>query len=417
LGLINPDGIHITYFKNLINIYKTAPLSTETTTQHQIPSGCFRKLTAMFKRGQRSRDSEPSSVEWNEENTEAVVLELAKFSLVNVNNAIISLHRLVQAVLRLECDWKSNIHIFLNELDFEETSQDVLFHLKNIWEHVSQDPAIVQKCPNIPNKIFDQMDKFSLILALSEFSQKNHVLLAQVLGQEHESTLRMEYKVAYALEELGEYDQALTKLYVVLDKMKVVLGEDHPLSMSASNHIAIVLYQMGKLNEALECYEKVLKSDQKVFGDNHEETMSTRHNMAPVLSDLGRRKEALSIYNDVLKWQEENLGPFHPRTLSTRHNIACLLKEEGQLSEAKTEFEAVLESRIQILGEEHVDTLHTKGWLADTLWDLGEKKKALQMEEEVLVGREKVLGKNHPDTEMAREYVSYYKREIDNEKD
>jgi tetratricopeptide (TPR) repeat protein len=384
LGLVNPDCIHMKFLHNFILSYITINSSAD---------------------------------EWTEENTEAAILQLAKFSLVNVNNEIISLHRLVQAVLRLECDWKSNIDTFLNKVDFKKTIKDELFHLRSIWNHVSEYPEIVKNCPDIPNKIYIQIDRYSLVLELSEFALRNHALLAKVMGSQHESTLEMEYNVAYALYEMGEYNQALTTTYKVLDKAKLALGKDHTLSMSTSNQIAVVLYQMKKLDEALECHEKLLKSKQKVLGDNHKDTMTTRANMALVLSALGRRKEALSIYDEVLKWKEKNLGPSHPHKLMTRQNRAILLYEEGQLSEAKAEFEAVLELRIQVFGEEHVNTLDTKAWLAETLWKLGEKKKALEMLEEVLVGREKVLGMNHPQTEITRKNVSYCKMRINNKKD
>lgn len=346
-----------------------------------------------------------SEIQWHSLKKELhqVLLLLKKYSLISYDGEnFISIHPLIQKVAKTNSS--HYIRLILNGINLKYTFSEELRQLINIWEHA--DPDTIQEFSNFPIRIFNKMLDLSMLLEMKSFAEKNHLLLSQLLGPDHNQSIEMEVCVAIALLENEDNDAALIKYKEVFEKEKRFFTKNRAETLLTASHIAIVLTRLGRFEESLEWYEQMLESQIKLVGNETEHSMTIRHNMASVLDKVGRLEEALRLSHEVLEWRTTNLGATHASTLFTRHNIGVLLFQQGRLDEAKIELEIVLSCKEKALGTEHASTLISRDRLAACLWKFGTKEEAIAMMTEVLHVREKVLGIKHPDTQLSRKTIA-----------
>jgi TolA-binding protein len=220
----------------------------------------------------------------------------------------------------------------------------------------------------------------------------------RALGVEHPETLKTRHYLANALYYQGKYAEAEAEYRVVLELEQKVLGPEHPDTLKTRNSLAFALDDQGKYAEAEAEYRAVLELEEKVLGPEHPDTLRTRGNVAFALDDQGKYTEAEAVYRAVLKLEEKVLGPEHPDTLTTRNDLAFALDDQGKYDEAEAEYRAVLKLREKVLGPEHPDTLSTCFYLARCLRVEGPKQDAADFARRAANGAGKVLGPEHPNT-------------------
>jgi len=207
---------------------------------------------------------------------------------------------------------------------------------------------------------------------------------------------RVQFAIAYILDEQGQYSIADSILRKVLSERERALGPENPEALETRHYLAVALAQQGKYAEAEAEYRALIKLREKVLGPEHPNTLGTRSNLAHVLEQQGKYVEAEAEDRAVLKLKEKVLGPEHPQTLNTRDNLANALEGQGKYAEAEAEDRAVLKLREKVLGPEHPNTLGTRSNLADALEEQGKYAEAEAEDRAVLRLEEKVLGPEHP---------------------
>jgi tetratricopeptide (TPR) repeat protein len=349
----------------------------------------------------------------------ASILQLpAQYSMINLEQGVINIHRLVQHVLRLRLREQQNEKETLRKaLEFiikpiEEGTADSLKclpHAISVWNYASKhDDGILTKILiEVSSKIIYKLnneigyqDAYAFVIQTLELQER-------VLGPGHPSTLTTRHWMAFVLDKQGKYDEALVIYEEVLNIQERVLGAEHPSSLMTRHNMAYALDNQGKYDEALRIYGEVLNKEERVLGAEHPSTLTTRHNMALALMKQGKYDEALVIYGEVLNRQERVLGVEHPSTLTTRHNMASALSKQGKYDEALVIYGEVLNIRIRVLGAEHPSTLTTRNCMAFVLDSQGKYDKALVIYGEVLNMQERVLGAEHPSTLMTRHNMAY----------
>jgi tetratricopeptide (TPR) repeat protein len=211
-----------------------------------------------------------------------------------------------------------------------------------------------------------------------------------------------QWKIAYVLEEQGNYAEAETQYRVVLKLQEKVLGPEHQDTLKSRTGLADALSDNGKYAEAETEYRAVIKLEEKALGPEHPGTLGSRMNLALALNDQGKYAEAETESRGVIKLQEKVLGPEHPDTLGNRNNLANALRRKSKYAEAESEYRAVIKLEEKVLGPEHPNTLTSRMNLASAL--LGQSKYAeAEMEyRDVIKLQEKVVGPEHPNTLASR---------------
>ena len=185
------------------------------------------------------------------------------------------------------------------------------------------------------------------------------------LGPDNPSTLVSRLNLAYAYQESGRLDEAITLFEQTLEDRTHILGPDHPHTLQARNNLASAYQDAGRLHEATPLYEQTLTDSTHILGPDHPDTLTSRNNLASAYQDAGRLHEATPLLEQNLKDRTHILGPDHPDTLTSRNNLAYAYQESGRLDKAITLYEQVFSGRSRVLGPDHPDTLISRSNLAD----------------------------------------------------
>jgi serine/threonine protein kinase/tetratricopeptide (TPR) repeat protein len=222
--------------------------------------------------------------------------------------------------------------------------------------------------------------------------------LRDTRGEAHLDTIAVTADLGRISWQQGEYARAEPMLRTALDGQRRELGSDHPTALDTTTYLAHVLYSQGRYGDAEPLYVAVLEGRRRKLGAEHPSTAIAMSNLAGLFRVVGRPREAEDLYLDARDIRLRTLGAEHPDTLASLYNLAALYQEHGRLAEAEPLFHQVLTVRRRILGEDHPRTLGTKYAIAELLSTSGRHAEAESLFGEVLAARTRTLGQTHPDT-------------------
>ena len=228
----------------------------------------------------------------------------------------------------------------------------------------------------------------------------------QILGAEHQETLKAANSLALAYQDVGRIGEAIALQERTLASREKTLGPDHPDTLISANNLAAAYRDAGRAGEAVALFEGNLAGREKTLGPAHSYTMASRNNLAAVYLDAGRVSEAIALHERNLADREEILGASHPHTLITCDNLAIAYQQVGRISEAIALHERALGGLEEALGPDHPFALDARGDLAAAYLKAGQTGKAITLYEHTLASREKVLGPDHPHTLAARDNLA-----------
>ncbi|MGW4897149.1 tetratricopeptide repeat protein [Kitasatospora sp. NPDC004240] len=224
----------------------------------------------------------------------------------------------------------------------------------------------------------------------------------QHLGDTHPHTLLSRINLASAYQEAGDLQRAIPLHETVLAQCEQHLGDTHPHTLTSRNNLAGAHQEAGDLDRAIPLHETVLAQREQHLGDTHPDTLSSRNNLAGAYREAGDLDRAVPLHETVLAQYEQHLGDTHPETLICRHNVADAYREAGDLDRAIPLYETVLAQREQHLGDTHPHTLTSRHNFANVYQEAGDLDRAIPLYETVLAQREQHLGDTHPDTLTSR---------------
>ncbi|KAF6844296.1 kinesin light chain protein [Colletotrichum musicola] len=221
---------------------------------------------------------------------------------------------------------------------------------------------------------------------------------AEILGQEHPSTLTSMANLASTFWNQGRWKEAEELVVRVMETGKRVLGEEHPHTLTSMANLASTYRNQGRWKEAEELDVRVMEMNKRVLGEEHPSTLASMANLASTYRNQGRWKEAEELNVRVMETRKRVLGEEHPSTLTSMANLASTFWNQGRWKDAEELNVRVMETRKKVLGEEHPSTLRSMANLALTYSNQGRWKEAEKLEVRVMETRKRVLGEEHPDT-------------------
>ncbi|MGQ4416605.1 tetratricopeptide repeat protein [Streptomyces sp. SAS_269] len=224
----------------------------------------------------------------------------------------------------------------------------------------------------------------------------------QVLGDTHPDTLTSRNNLAAAYESVGDLGRAIPLLKTTLTQYEQELGDTHPHTLTSRNNLANAYQAAGDLGRAIPLLKTTLTQREQVLGDTHPDTLTSRNNLAYTYQAAGDLGRAIPLYEATLTQREQVLGDTHPDTLASRNNLAAAYRAAGDLGRAIPLLKTTLTQREQVLGDTHPDTLSGRNNLAVAYHSAGDLGRAIPLYEATLTQREQVLGDTHPDTLNSR---------------
>ncbi|MDO9533495.1 MAG: FxSxx-COOH system tetratricopeptide repeat protein, partial [Deltaproteobacteria bacterium] len=139
---------------------------------------------------------------------------------------------------------------------------------------------------------------------------------------------------------------------------------DHPQVAIRENNLGGVLQALGDLAGATAYFERALAIDEAAYGPDHPAVARDVNNLGGVLKDRGDLAGAKAHYERALRIDEAAYGPDHPQVAIRVSNLGSVLRALGDLAGARAHLERALAIRRQFLGEDHPKTKLVKRNLA-----------------------------------------------------
>jgi len=223
-------------------------------------------------------------------------------------------------------------------------------------------------------------------------------LRKQVLGLDHEDTLRSQNSLAVLLAALGNREEALPLFEETLKLRKAILGPDHINTLQSMGNLAHFYWSVGKSDLAVPLFEETLKLQKAKLGPHHRDTLHGMNNLASGYQAAGKPDLAVPLLEETLKLRRAMLHPNHPDTLTSMSNLASGYLAMGKLDLALPLLEEALKLRKATQGADHPDTLITINNLAFGYSSARQPDLALPLFKEALKLQQAKLGPDHPDT-------------------
>ncbi|MFG3169760.1 tetratricopeptide repeat protein [Streptomyces sp. NPDC048200] len=229
----------------------------------------------------------------------------------------------------------------------------------------------------------------------------------QILGDTHPQTLASRIHLAGAYQKAGHLTSSINLYEATLNQYEQILGDTHPHTLASHIHLAYAYRQAGDLERAINLYGATLTQCEQVLGGTHPHTLACHSHLAGAYQEAGDLERAIHLYEATLTQREQILGDTHPDTLNSRHNLACAYQEAGSLTRAINLLETTLNQFEQFLGDTHPQTLTSRNHLAGAYQKAGDLPRAIDLLETTLGQREQILSDSHPDTLASRNNLAY----------
>jgi Tetratricopeptide repeat len=189
--------------------------------------------------------------------------------------------------------------------------------------------------------------------------------LRNTLGDEHDSTLSAELKLAICLLTLERAEDAEPLLaHVVAGRTRAAGGGGDAATLAAMAWSATAARQLGRLGEARTIQEQVLAGLEFNGAGESLQGQSAGLNLAATLADLDVVDEAVRLVGHVLEIRTRTLAPDDPRTLDTLGTLVTLLLRSSDVAAALEPARALVERRTRVYGADAAETAQAREFLA-----------------------------------------------------
>ncbi|MEV0882161.1 FxSxx-COOH system tetratricopeptide repeat protein [Micromonospora echinofusca] len=328
--------------------------------------------------------------------------------LARVELGTITVHRLVQAVLRTQigpviaAELRTCIEAALSTVNPGDPRDSanwprwsvVLPHLLAANPAHTENPALRKRARDAIVYLICRGDT----RPAQQLAETLHQEWKQRLGPDHIDTLRAATELTWAYRDLGQLHRLYPLVDDTLTRQIKTLGYDHPDTLRTASDLAVVYSALGNHQRAREIDEDVHRRRVRVLGEDHPDTLTSAINLSGTLSDVGEFVRALEVAEDAHRRRVRVSGEDHPDTLTSGINLSGGLGGVGEFVRALEVAEDVYRRRVRVLGEDHPDTLTSGINLSGALGGVGEFVRALEVAEDVYRRRVRVSGEDHPDT-------------------
>jgi tetratricopeptide (TPR) repeat protein len=333
---------------------------------------------------------------------------LRRYSLVQGTSDALSVHWLVQAVIRDQLAedertiWAAAAVRAIDSAFDESTGvhTDVEFahllpHALAAATYAESQSVALEVCASLLTRVGGALvRRGELTEGLSAFERALHIS-ETTAGPDHPDVAAALNNIARVLQELGDLDGARANFERALRIYEAASDSERPNVAALSNNLARVLQSQGDLSGALVQFEQALRVSEVTFGREHPYTAILLSNIARVLQDVGRVSEARVYLEQALQFTEAALGAEHPVVVTLLNNLGLVLHELGEVHQARASLERALQITETAFGPDHPNVAVSLNNLANILRDVGELDAARLYLERALRIDEAIYGSGH----------------------
>lgn len=320
------------------------------------------------------------------------VAALRKYSLIHRTDDLLSMHRLVQQVVRTTLvGWApptttestdnaadtappaaltTAITIINggitgnpeNDLDQWPIYEQLLPHAL----------AATERCPGDPSRTTALVSRILGELAIYQKSRAQYAAAEplyryalaideQTYGREHPTVAIRLNNLAALLQATARWSEAEPLLRRALAIDEETHGQRHPKVATRLNNLAQLLADTNRSLEAEPLMQRALAIDERTYDGEHRIVAIRLSNLAALLLTTNRSSEAEPLMRRALAIDEEIYGPHHPKVGLRVTNLAILLEHTNRIHVAGPLYCLALDTFRRILGDDHPHTANVRG--------------------------------------------------------
>ena len=346
------------------------------------------------------------------------VSAIRRYSLIETGGeATLSLHRLVQAVIRERLgedgrkQWSEAAVKVVNKV-FPEESDDVRTwkECDRLLPHAIATTDFAESLGvglEATARLINQMGTYAWGRAEYASAKTNFgralLIVETAYGPDHPEVAIRVNNIGSVLQALGDLPDAKAAFERALRIFEKAFGPDHPNVATLVNNLGNVLRALDDLPGAKAAIERALQIDEKAFGHDHPDVATDVNSLGGVLQALKDLPGAEAAFERALQIDEKAFGPDHPNVARDVNNLGGVLEALGNLPGAKAAHERALGIDEKAFGPEHPSVAIRVNNLGRVLRDMGDLPGAKAAFERALAICRKVLGDDHPRTQRVQE--------------
>jgi len=336
---------------------------------------------------------------------------LRRYSLVEITEETISVHRLVQAVTRDRLDdekrkkWAEAAVRIVNKA-FPFKSDDVgtwpvcshlLPHALAAADHAETLDVASDSTGRLLNQTGLYLKGRAQFAEAKEMHERALAIGEATYGPDHPQVAIYVNNLGLVLQALGDLEGAKKMYERALAIDEATYGPDHPQVAIYVNNLGLVLQALGDLEGAKKMYERALAIGEATYGPDHPTVAIYVNNLGGVLQDIGDMEGAKKMYERALAIDEATYGPDHPQVAIYVNNLGGVLQALGDMEGAKKMYERSLAIDEATYGPDHPNVAIDVNNLGLVQKALGDMEGAKKMYGRALVIDEATYGPDHPD--------------------
>ena len=340
---------------------------------------------------------------------------LGRYALVTIGGRTISVHRLVQALLRDElaeqerARHRHDVHMILAAAVTGDPAEERHWlRYREVLPHVTSEATGMAQCrdPEVREFVLNMMRYLYLSGDVTSCQALTKRFIDQWTadsGPDDPSVLAAQRYYGDVLRQLGQFAEAYEYVEATLSDARKVLGERDRVTLALRNGFGADLRARGDFAAALKLDEETRKLHEEVFGPTAPQTLRTISNLAidyGLNNHYGAARELCQFaYQELSK---ATIGVSATEVLISWFILAWALRLEGKYAEARDVGEEALDYGRERLGPDHFATLRTAIGLSVAQRLIAPtRKQAMEIARETSDQCIRRFGEGHPDTMAA----------------
>jgi tetratricopeptide (TPR) repeat protein/nucleoside phosphorylase len=343
------------------------------------------------------------------------IAALRRYSLIEVSAGGLSLHRLVQTVVRDRLKdeekkvWAEAAVGTVNRA-FPLRSDDVrtwpicarlLPHALTATQHAEELGVGTEASGRLLNQAGAYLKGRAEVSAAKTIWDRALKLTEAAYGADHPNVASVLNNLGSVLEACGNFVVAREYFERALRIAERAHGVGTRRLATIVSNLGGVLQKLADLPSARAHYQRALAMDEEAYGPEHPEVATDRANLAGALFDLGRTAEAWDNLERAVLIHERAYGPNHPLVAMDLSGLGHILHHRRDLAAARQRFERALTIDEGAYGADHPEIARDLNNLGAVLLDLGDPRTAQSLFERALKISEAAYGPDHPDLAVA----------------
>ena len=338
------------------------------------------------------------------------ITTLLKYSLIrrNSNTQTITIHRLVQVVIRSMMDEDTQLQwikqaIYAVDQAFpkdygtieeKERRMSLFPQVQACFTLIEQSNLVFPEAASLLDKAQSFLHHQQRYAESLLYSQRLGMIQEHLSGSESPEVAFALNAMAISYRGLNQYELAESCHQKAIAIRQKTLGPESPVTLKSLNNLGYLYYKQGNYEKALEITKRVLEIREQVIGKEAVATSTSLNNLALIYTAQKKLEEAEELFNRELAIRVKVSGPQSTNAAITFTNLGRLYAKQGKYNQAEICLQRALTIRKQ---RSQRDTPA----ISDNLLDLancykaqGLYKKADPLYKQVLSIRESLMGQH-----------------------